>query len=158
MHQLKHGRNFVFTHPVKSTLWLVPQAQKLSCNPAVSWGRSAACPQLSVTNNFARGQLAPLLCRHRARKKKTRTSFVLQRPKFLHDIADLAAMSLGEPIVGSHVSVLAEILEVVSNEELSVFVEEATLCTFGLVNVRLLRLHFLPNYTFGKVFFQRGTV
>ena len=43
-------------------------------------------------------------------------------------------MILGEPTVGSHVSVLTDILETVSKYELSVLVEEATLCTVGPVN------------------------
>ena len=43
-------------------------------------------------------------------------------------------MTLGEPNVGSHVSALVDMLEIVPEEELSVFVEEATLCTFGPVN------------------------
>ena len=43
-------------------------------------------------------------------------------------------MILGELTVGSHASVLIDILDVVPEEELSVFVEEATLCTFGPVN------------------------
>ena len=93
----------VHTPGKKGTLWLVPQAQTLSCNPAVSWGRSAACPALSVTSSFARGQHEPLLCRQRAIKKKTHTSFELKRPKYLHDLANLAATILGESTVGSHV-------------------------------------------------------
>ena len=59
---------------------------------------------------------------------------MLQRPEFLHDIANLVAMILGEPTVGSHVSVLSDILDTVSKYELSVLVEEAALCTDGLVN------------------------
>ena len=55
---------------------------------------------------------------------------MLQRPKLLHAIAQLAAMILGEPTVGSHVSVLVEILGTVPERNLFVLVEEATLCTF----------------------------
>ena len=82
----------------------------------------------------ARGQLEPLLCRHRAINNNTQTSFEFKQLSFLHDLASLAATILGESTVGSHVSVLTDILDAVPEEELSVFVDEATLCTFGFVN------------------------
>jgi hypothetical protein len=90
----------------KSTLWLIPQAQTLSFNLVVSWGRSAACSLLIVTSSFARGQLEPRFCRHRAIRRKDRPSFDAIRPKFLHDLAHLTDNFSGRvlswvPSVGS---------------------------------------------------------
>ena len=109
LYQLKKGRHLFLIHPVKSTLWAIPQAQLLSSNPAVSWGRSAACPLVSVTSSCARRQLEPLLCRHRAIHKNSHQSFDSIISKSLHDLANLTTTILGDSTVGSHLSVLTDI-------------------------------------------------
>ena len=73
-YQLRHRKHFVVVHPVESTCWTSPQASALWSNPLVSWGRMAQCPTMCLTSIFATGQLDPLLCRHRAVKKRNAQS------------------------------------------------------------------------------------
>ena len=90
---------------------------------------------MSVTRSFARGQLEPLLCLHRAIRNKRHKSSDSIRSKFFHDLTNLATTILGDSTVGSHLSVLTDILDFVPEKELSVFVmADATLCSCGPVN------------------------
>ena len=107
LYQLQHGRHFVLVHPVDSTPWTVPQA-KILCGNSVSLGRLVVCSRVSVTSNFARGQLDPLLCRHRAVKRMSYKPFHLTRTKFIHDLVNIATVILGESSIGSHFSVLID--------------------------------------------------
>jgi hypothetical protein len=54
--------------------------------------------------------------------------------KFLHDLTNLAAIILGDSTLGSHLSVLTDILDFVPEKELYVFMLEAVSCTVGLAN------------------------
>ena len=68
-YQLRHKRHFVLVHLLDSTFWMIPQATSLFSESSVSWGRIAQRLDTSMSSSFAKGQLDPLLCQHRAVKK-----------------------------------------------------------------------------------------
>ena len=57
----------------------------------------------------------------------------MSRAQFLHDLASVATLIIGESSVGSHLSVLTDLFNDRPEKELYVVVEESALYSFGLV-------------------------
>ena len=88
---------------------------------------------MSITSSFAKGQLDPLICRHRAVKKKGCKTFEEVRPHFLHDLMDVAPFTLGEPLERPCFSVVEDLLECLDMKELSAIIEEPTYYSLALL-------------------------
>jgi hypothetical protein len=71
LQQMTKGRHCVLVHPENSTFfWNLPTTKTLENSPRVSWGRVSMCSNWTLTSNFVRGQLEPLLCSHHTTKQK----------------------------------------------------------------------------------------
>ena len=76
-------------------------------------------------------QLEPLLCRPQVVPKRSSVHWQLAFGQFYHDLVGLALGVLGDASSGSHQSVLIDLLESTSEDELALFVSTTELCTFG---------------------------
>ena len=128
---------------------MIPQATSLFSESSVSWGCIAQCPTTSITSSFAtkKGQLDPLVCRHRAVKKKTCTSFESIRPRFLHDLMDVASFTLGETLEKPCFAVTEDLLECSGKGELSTNSEDPAYYSFGLALGLARKTHCLAAVT-----------
>ena len=89
------------------------------------------CSNWTLTFNFVRGQLEPLLCNHHTTEQRKQSHWPPPLGTFYPDLVDLSVGILGDAFNGNQQAMITDLLGTLDSEELSLLASSAEVCSFG---------------------------